>query len=618
MPPTYLIDIPLLMAEDNRSLGIDLGSISLKAALLDSSGEVLFCRWRRVAGAPREAIAELLAEIMERFPQARGCPVGATGSGRELVKEMISAAPVNEITAQAAACAAFHPEVESIIEIGGQDSKLILLDSERTGAAKEEGLARRGGVAHFAMNELCAAGTGAFLDQQAARLGLSIEEFASLALESSDPVPIAGRCAVFAKSDMTHHQQEGRALPDIVAGLCEALARSYSSNMIRGRDLPRPVSFQGGVAANEGLARAFKRILRLKDDELVVPVHYRVMGAIGAAMIAAESCRGRTRPGALEKKPETRGPAEKPSPLVPPATRPIDPNLSSLGIDGVYLGVDIGSVSVKVAAVGPGGILHSDYRFSDGKPQRVLKEMMEDPRLQALEIRGAATTGSGRRFIGSLICADVVVNEITAQSRAATVLLPGVDTVVEIGGQDAKFIRLEDGRASYFAMNRVCAAGTGAFLQEQAARLCVKLDREFEDEAFASASPSPLGNRCTVFMDSDLVSHQQNGASKKDLCAGLAVSVVSNYLDKVSAGYPMGKRVLFLGGVSKNRAVVSALEAKLKGEAFTSSAGCISGALGAALVAFDERKAGRYGTSAVRLCAEALRTKQFTCEICSN
>ena len=606
------------MAHETYTLGLDLGSISLKAALLDSAGSVVFSRWMRVAGAPREALSELLGEIGLKFSLAKIGAVGATGSGRELVLDAIEARPVNEITAQATACAVFHPEIRSIIEIGGQDSKLIILDAnagERATAAAK-GSARP--IAHFAMNELCAAGTGAFLDQQASRLGLSIEELASLSLKSTDPVPIAGRCAVFAKSDMTHHQQEGRTLPDIVAGLCEALARSYCSNMIRGRELPRPVSFQGGVAANEGLARAFKKILGLADGDLLVSRHFKVMGAIGAAIVASRSQTGDTMSPALERRTPSSGKTCAIAPLRAPTAKPIEPDFGALNIDGVYLGVDVGSVSVKIAAIGPDGLMHSDYRFSDGKPQQVLGEMLADEKLRRLSIRGSAVTGSGRNFISRLIGADFAVNEITAQARAAAFLLPGVDTVVEIGGQDAKFLRLDKTRASHFSMNRVCAAGTGAFLQEQAARLNVDLDGEFEREAFASACPAALGNRCTVFMESDLVAHQQQGSSRRDLCAGLASSVVANYMEKVAGGHQVGKRVLFLGGVSKNLAVVSALEERIGAVVATSTMGCISGAIGAAIVAFEERLAGRCRDSALSLSAASIKTEQFTCEDCPN
>ena len=615
-------------------LGIDLGSVSLKVVLLDDALRVRFSRWIRVAGKPFDTLADILGHLKSEYAGITISSIGITGSGRPLIVNALAGRTVNELSAHAAAAATLLPEIRTIIEIGGQDSKLVVLEESGSsgGANKSPSFHRRRSIRDFRMNELCAAGTGAFLDQQASRLGLTIEEFARLAAEATSPVPIAGRCAVFAKTDMTHHQQEGQSLPDIVAGLNEALVRSYLANLVRGQELPRPISFQGGVAANEGLAAAFRRILGVDEKEFVVPQHHRMMGAIGTALIAAEGESSKGGSQTLEELIETfdhyhsehraimdEGMPSQPK-LVPPKLRPTEPRWDRCRLDGTYLGIDVGSVSVKLAALGSEGIRYSDYRLSDGRPIDTLRSMIADMAQRTAEtsFKGMGVTGSGRHFVGKLLGADVIHNEITAQTLATNILHPDTDTVIEIGGQDAKFIRIERGHSSHFAMNRVCAAGTGAFLHEQAKRLNVDLDHEFSEQALASENPAALGARCTVFMESDLVSHQQQGYAKRDLIAGLATSVVVNYLEKVVAGHPIGQRILFLGGVAENRSVVAALEAKLGRAVATSTVGKLSGAIGAALAAYEARRKGIYTKSGFELAEKKLAYEKFTCEDCAN
>ncbi len=611
------------MTSKTFHLGIDLGSISLKVALLDEHWGIRFAKWMRVAGQPLLSLSSLLDELFKIYPDGIITSIGITGSGRSLISKAIPAGSINEISAQARAIAAFNPDIRTVIEIGGQDSKLIVLEPDPK--------THKPVVCDFRMNELCAAGTGAFLDQQATRLGISIDDFAKLALDAKDPAPIAGRCAVFAKTDMTHHQQEGRALSDIVAGLNEALVRSYLANLVRGRDLPRPIAFQGGVASNASLVATFRKLLGLKEDELIVPKHHKVMGAIGAAIKASEDAQA-TDPmnlsdliSVLSAKKFAldlthKGVCASSERLKEPALKTIQPDLSRLVLSEKYLGIDVGSVSVKLVVVGPEGMCFSDYRFSDGKPLETLRTMLANmcDGLDPSEIAGVGVTGSGRHFVGKLIGADAIRNEITAQALAANLICPDADTVMEIGGQDAKFIRLDGNRPSHFAMNRVCAAGTGAFLQEQSKRLEIDLNADFANIAFESESPAELGARCTVFMESDLVSHQQMGYEKKDLVAGLAKSVVANYMEKVVAGHAIGERILFLGGVAENKAVTAALETITGKSVMTSTVGKLSGAIGAALAgAQNVRERGR---RAIGFSPEdaKLEFEHRTCEDCAN
>jgi len=262
------------MRERGFFLGVDVGSVSTNLVLTDYNGKIAAKLYKRTGGQPIQTLLQGLKEMAEITGYPDIAASGATGSGRHLAGFIIGADIVkNEITTHAIGAQAAVPGVRTIIEIGGQDSKIIIL--------------RNGIVYDFAMNTVCAAGTGSFLDRQAARLGVPIEEFGDLALRSSSPVRIAGRCAVFAESDMIHKQQLGHSREDIVNGLCEALVRNYLSNLAKGKEIREPVVFQGGVAANKGIAAAFERALGMK---VIIPENHAVMGAYGAALFARQAC----------------------------------------------------------------------------------------------------------------------------------------------------------------------------------------------------------------------------------------------------------------------------------------------------------------------------------------
>jgi predicted CoA-substrate-specific enzyme activase len=263
------------MKNEGYYLGIDVGSVSTNLVLTDGEGAVKHKLYLRTCGRPIDVLAAGLRRLGGESGNPPIAGAGATGSGRQLAAVIAGADVVkNEITAHAVAAQRVEPQVRTVLEIGGQDSKIIFLED--------------GVVTDFAMNTVCAAGTGSFLDRQAARIGIPIEEFGAYALRSAAPTRIAGRCAVFAESDMIHKQQTGHCEEDIICGLCEALVRNYLSNLARGRKIEGPVLFQGGVAANRGIVRAFERELGLK---VTVPAYHDVMGAWGAALLAAERMR---------------------------------------------------------------------------------------------------------------------------------------------------------------------------------------------------------------------------------------------------------------------------------------------------------------------------------------
>ncbi len=608
----------------HRYLGIDCGSVSLNLALLTDGTNEPISVYLRTRGRPLQTLVEAADELITIC----GTDVSitsalVTGSARELLAKALNIPAVNEISAHAAGIQHVNPSVKTVIEIGGQDSKFI-----RIQPLLNSGKSR---IHSFRMNEICAAGTGAFLDEQAERLGIGIESFGSLALQSDKPAPIAGRCAVFAKTDMIHRAQEGTPLPDILLGLAFALVRNYIATLIRGDSLVPVVALQGGVMSNQAVVHAFRKLLDLEEEQVLIPPHYKVIGALGCAVLTAgsKSLHGLslgTIKAAADKA--SRNPFSHSffNPLNPalnskPPTIEIAGN-GALSTSRLVMGLDVGSVSVKgVILDGKGRVVREDYRLSRSLPLEALAQVVGSLTDDDISIAAIAVTGSGRHLAGGLLGADLIVNEITAQACAALSYDSGADTVVEIGGQDSKWISLEDGQVGDFEMNRVCAAGTGSFLMAQAQRLELPMGDTFSEAAFASYRPADLGNRCTVFMESDLIHHQNNGASSEDLAAGVCISIVHNYLERVANHKPLGEKVLFMGGVAATPAVKAAFEQQTGRRFETPPFFRVSGAVGAALKALEGLEAETIvpgQRKPIHWDPEQIRKEQFTCKGCSN
>ncbi len=607
-----------------RYLGIDCGSVSLNLVLLDDEGSEPVSIYRRTRGRPLQAFMAAADELA----QAAGGDVLSdstlvTGSGRELLSQSLRIPAINEITAHATAVYRVNPAVRTIIEIGGQDSKFIRMEPPLRGDNPQ--------VPVFRMNEICAAGTGAFLDEQAERLGIPVESLGTLALQSGTPAAIAGRCAVFAKTDMIHQAQEGTPLSDILLGLAFALARNFVATLIRGEDLKPPVSLQGGVMLNRAVVHAFRRVLGLAEDQVIIPPHFTVLGALGCAVLSRRK-RFDSPVSLTELKERARQALETPRarsffPPLNPELKEQAPPLPSFH-DGesfqppFIMGVDVGSVSVKGVLINRcGHIVKHDYRLSHSKVLDAVADVTRALCGDKLVPAAIAVTGSGRYLAGRLLEADLIVNEITAQAEAALSHAPDADTIVEIGGQDSKWIALENGTVRDFEMNRVCAAGTGSFLMAQAQRLDLDMGRDFSDAAFASETPADLGTRCTVFMESDLIHHQNNGAPSEDLAGGVCISIVHNYLERVANHKPLGDKVLFLGGVAATPAVRAAFEQQTGRRFQTPPFHHVSGALGAALNLHGKVVSGEITPrrrTAICFAPETIRRKQFTCEGCAN
>ncbi len=602
-------------------IGLDAGSVSVKLIVMDEHGKKLYGHYERHKGHPLPVALKLLKDIPSvktifdncLTPDAeRKFSLSITGSAGRLIASIFGIEPVNEIVAQAYATHKLFPRIKTIIEMGGEDSKLILLG--------KEGLS----VKDFSMNSVCAAGTGSFVDQQAERLRLTIEEFSDLALESKKPPRIAGRCSVFAKSDMIHLQQIATPVEDIVAGLCFAVARNFKGSISRGRKIISPVSFQGGVAANKGLVRAFRELFEL--DELFVPEDHALMGAIGAALknIHEEDIK-HFNINLLEEFIRYHKPLEKGyEPLRDMGNQPpaFIPQPSSLSKITAYLGIDIGSISTNLAVIdNSGNLLAKRYLMTAGRPIEAVMQGLSEIGEEVgagVEIMGVGTTGSGRYMIADYVGADIVKNEITAQATAAAFIDKNVDTIFEIGGQDSKFISLQDGIIVDFEMNKACAAGTGSFLEEQAEKLNISIKGEFQERAFSAKNPCRLGERCTVFMENSLMSNLQKGADKNDLLAGLAYSIVQNYINRVVAGKKIGDNIFFQGGVAFNKSVAAAFEKYLGKKITIPPNHDVTGAIGMALIAKKHMLNSPSSFKGFELSKRPYEVSSFECKGCPN
>jgi predicted CoA-substrate-specific enzyme activase len=579
-------------------IGLDAGSVAVKVVVLDENGKLIDSQYARHFGHPVRVSVNLLKAVKEVYPEGS---LSVTGSAGKAIAGALGIKSINEIVSQSYSIKKLFPDMKTVIEIGGEDSKLIILDS--------------GKIKDFSMNSVCAAGTGSFLEQQAERLRLTIEEFSEIAARSKKPSKIAGRCSVFAKSDMIHLQQIATPVEDIVAGLCFAVARNFKGTIAKGMELLPPVAFQGGVAANKGMVRALKEVLELED--IFVPPHFALMCAIGAALKGIDEGAKINftlndlvhLESSLAGKYSNTGHAPliseddsfferhiKDSQASSVRRQASGARRSTLDASRIktYLGIDIGSISTNLAVIDEdGNLLAKQYLMTAGRPIDAVKQGLEDIYAEigdSVEIAGVGTTGSGRYMIADYVGADIVKNEITAQATAAIYIDNEVDTIFEIGGQDSKYISIRDGVIVDFEMNKACAAGTGSFIEEQAEKLDISVKGVFADCSFRSTNPCRLGERCTVFMENSLMANLQRGADKDDLLAGLSYSIVQNYINRVVAGKSIGKNIFFQGGVAFNKAVVAAFEKYLGVKVTVPPNHDVTGAIGMALIARDYMK----------------------------
>ncbi len=596
------------------ALGIDIGSVSVKLALVGNDDRIAHLDTEKITASPKSAVGSLIARLEKHVSLPDISAAGVSGSIWGIIPKELNWAEYSSSLAIASGVIHFHPAAKTIIQIGGQTSLVILL---------EDGLRKPWKVTS---NPLCAAGTGRFLEQQAYRLGISLDDFSRLALEYDGTVPrIAARCSVFAKTDLIHLQQKGVPVGAMLYALCGSISRMVTS--LKKGDFEEPIFLVGGPAANSALLQSLREVLSSRNGhqvDVTVPGNFLHIDAIGSALLARDSGRESTVTALPEgearqfrfQRPALAKSSVRHNHWEPPT------------IDGPftgYLGVDVGSTSTKAVILDEAGktVMSKSYLMTAGQPveavKQVFRNLLEHVRGNA-NIAGVGVTGSGRYLVGGFIGADLIKNEITAQTRAAAELDAEAD-IIEIGGQDSKLVIKRNGVVVDYQMNKACAAGTGSFIDELADQLGIRVQNgEFASLSFKAPHTVELGTRCAAFMEQAVAAAQQEGVPIEVITASLANSIAGNYLSKVVETRKLGEKVMLTGAVFYNQAVVSAFEQALQGRTIiVPEHKEVSGAIGVALLA-KEMMAGRAsnfkGLGNVVNTTHTLST--FTCKGCEN
>ncbi len=624
------------MTSYSAVLGIDAGSAAVGVAVLDSNRQVLFSGY----GFHKGDVAGRLKELLEGRDLSRIGHIAATVS---TPSSILAEHRFNNLMAAITAAKQYHPDLRGLLVVGGEKFSFSTFDA----------------IGHYlgsTTNTSCAAGTGSFLDQQAGRLKLDgIEELSRIACSCTGECPqIASRCAVFAKTDLIHAQQEGYQLDEISDGLCRGLASNIVETLFAGKKPPQGKTvFCGGVAKNQAVAN---HLTELTGITPIRPGDGHLYGAIGACLLLLEELEG--------GKESAAQPLERVDQLLRTGGRsarqyhypPLSLQLSTYpdftghthyrtaratqqtkGMDvevdlylplprgekfAAYLGIDIGSTSTKAVLTNEEAeVIAGFYTRTAGRPLMAVQNIffaideLQQRHGVTFAILQSGTTGSGRKFIGKIIGADGIVDEITAHARAARQLVPEVDTIIEIGGQDAKFTTMKDGRVTFSTMNNVCAAGTGSFIEEQAAKFGCPVE-EYSGRVENLRAPM-ISDRCTVFMERDMNHFLSEGYDIDEVLAAALHSVRENYLMKVATEKNIGKTILFQGATAKNKALVAAFEQHLRQPIHVSRYCHLTGALGTALILRDERRAGT-GFAGLDLYKKSIPIMGEVCELCTN
>jgi predicted CoA-substrate-specific enzyme activase len=635
-------------------LGLDVGTVSAKWALVgpkerlealeaggggivgglypfpgDPERAIAVSAYCRIQGRPLEASARLLSELFEHVRLEEIGSAVVTGSAGKLVGDALGLRVENEFKAAALGVGTLYPDVQNIFEMGGENSKYIRISGE----------SGRIGIVDYQTNGDCAAGTGSFMDQQSTRLRFPIEDVGDIVLAAERTPKIAGRCSVFAKSDMIHAQQKGYKPDEVLKGLCESVARNFKSNIARGKSVRGKTAFIGGVALNKGVDESLRRIFELEERDFFVPRECVHLAAIGAALVSPRGAGELGAAALAERLAHVAAQTASEFPSWKRLTRDrvlfLRDRVDRYSFEGralpvdTYLGIDIGSVSTNLTLIDDEGLVIKEiYLRTQARPIEIVHQGLQEIAREVgdkVRVRGVGTTGSGRELIGELIGADAIVDEITAHKTGASfigdrMIGKKVDTIFEIGGQDAKFISISDGIVVDFTMNEACAAGTGSFLEEQAEKLDVNIVNEFAERAFSSPRPLRLGERCTVYMEQDVSAYQKKGAEKNDIIAGLAYSVVQNYLNRVVRGRRIGNVIFFQGGTAYNDAVAAAFSEVLGQEIIVPPYNGVIGAIGASLLVREKVEALGLETTfrGFDLTAIDYKLREFTCQGCTN
>lgn len=619
-------------------LGIDVGSTTVKAVVLDGN-RLLFSDYRRHNADVRASLGALLADVERALPGAR-VHAAITGSGGLTTARAMGIPFVQEVIAGTEATQRLHPEVDVVIELGGEDAKLTYLHP----------------TPEQRMNGTCAGGTGAFIDQMATLLHTDASGLGELATRHTQLYPIASRCGVFAKSDIQPLINQGAAHEDLAASIFNAVATQTIAGLACGRPIRGTVMFLGGpLHFLPALREAYKALLP-KADAFVTPDDAQLYVAIGAALLAEKEAAKRARQAeeAGATSVDSRGdklttlmerlaaaPVQVESPRMDPlfatpedreefiARHSLDviPKASLDEAEGrCWLGIDAGSTTIKAVVIdSQDRIVFTHYASNEGDPVAAAVDIVRAVRSalpEGCEIGRSCATGYGEGLVKAALTMDEGEIETMAHYRAAEFICPGVTSVIDIGGQDMKYLRIRDHAVDSISVNEACSSGCGSFLQTFAQTMGTDV-RSFARMAMESESPVDLGTRCTVFMNSSVKQAQKEGADVRDISAGLSYSVVRNALYKViklKEPSDLGERVVVQGGTFLNDSVLRAFELLTGREVVRPDIAGLMGAYGAALTA-RMHDTGE-GTSSLATI-EALEgfsvdTTRKTCRLCQN
>ena len=605
----------------NLRIGIDIGSTTVKVVVLDETNKLLFRSYERHFSKVREKTCEILDRIQDRLlgHQVKMVITGSAGLG---VSKASGVDFVQEVYATAAAVDTFIPGTDAVIELGGEDAKIIFF----------------GGALEERMNGSCAGGTGAFIDQMATLMNVTGDELDQLALKHEKIYPIASRCGVFAKSDIQPILNQGGRKEDVAASIFQAVVDQTIAGLTQGRELKGKIVFLGGpLHFLMGLRERFVDTLQLDEEHAVFPEDGDCFAAIGAALCASDY-EAQLFDDQLKKLEESQGSVTSVD-TAPPlfesqadydafcarhnSQHPPVADISTYTGDA-YLGIDAGSTTTKLALIAPdGGLLYTYYHSNLGNPVSIVREQLEHIYQlcgDRIDIRGSAVTGYGEDLIKNAFRCDLGLVETVAHYNAAAHFNPDVDFIIDIGGQDMKCFKIRNGAVDSIMLNEACSSGCGSFIETFARALGYDI-ADFAKLGLFTKKPVNLGSRCTVFMNSSVKQAQKDGASVEDISAGLSISIVKNAIYKVlrvASADDLGQHIVVQGGTFHNDAVLRAFEQELHREVIRPTIAGIMGAFGAALAA----KALRLERSSL-LSAEELNTFQhsarpLTCNGCTN
>ena len=610
------------MKLDYNTLGIDIGSTTVKIAILDKNCNILFSDYQRHFANIQETLAAVIQKAFDSLGDIQLSPV-ITGSGGLTLSKHLNIPFIQEVVAVATSLKDYAPQTDVAIELGGEDAKIIYF----TGGIDQR------------MNGICAGGTGSFIDQMATLLKTDACGLNEYAKNYEALYPIAARCGVFAKSDIQPLINEGATKEDLSASIFQAVVNQTISGLACGKPIRGNVAFLGGpLHFLTELKQAFIRTLKLEDNQVIAPGHSHLFAAIGAAMNADKEIQTSLKKLCedLSNKIKLEFEVTRLEPLFHNKEeydefikKHSEKNVKKKDFKDchgkLFLGIDAGSTTTKVAVIDEDGtLLYSFYNSNNGSPLKTtLKAIKEIYSLipPGAEIVRSCSTGYGEALLKSALLLDEGEVETVAHYTAAAFFEPGVDCILDIGGQDMKCIKIKNNSVDKVQLNEACSSGCGSFIETFAKSLNYDIN-EFAEIALFAENPIDLGSRCTVFMNSKVKQAQKEGASVADISAGLAYSVIKNALLKViklTDPRDLGKKIVVQGGTFYNDAVLRSFERISGCEAVRPDIAGIMGAFGAALIA-RERYTGQKSTmlSIKQINELKFETSMSRCKGCTN